>query len=217
MEPSSGLSDNVNHGCQYSEALVPVNQNSSHAKSDVGAEGWPLDADRKPLALGGALRRAWVAYQRLLDAEMANAGFTDRSFPDGRVLRLCEREGAVTASRIGRELRITRQGAGKIVNSLRDRGYVTLEPSSRDGRQKLITLTPKGREYLDTQRRVARRIEKTVRERTGDHAFKGLAALVDALAGAEEQPRLRAYLNQKDTHRNTTSRRTGPGQPTRPD
>lgn len=167
--------------------------------------------DGRPLALGGALRRAWIGYQRLLDAEMARAGFSDRSFPDGRVLRLCRRADAVTASGIGRELGITRQGAGKIVNALRDRGYVTVEPSSGDGRQKAITLTPKGHDYLDAQHRAARRIEKTVRERTGDQAFQALTALLETLAGAQEQPTLRAYLTRLRTHDNSTSPRPDPG------
>jgi len=180
-----------------------VSTNSPTGGIDDDPAGELLDVDGQPLALGGALRHAWVAYQRLLDAEMARAGFADRRVGDGRVLRLCARAGSMTASGIGRELGITRQGAGKIVNRLRDRGYVNLEPSPASGREKLITLTPNGRNYLDTQRRTARRIETTVREQTGDHAFQGLAALLHALAGAEEQPRLRAYLNRSDTPQNS--------------
>ena len=41
------------------------------------------------MRLGAALRRAWVGYQRRLDQEIATAGFADRGFPDGRVLRMC--------------------------------------------------------------------------------------------------------------------------------
>ena len=181
-----------------------MNENPSQAGADAGDL---LGVDGRPLALGGALRRAWIGYQRLLDAEMARAGFADRGFPDGRVLRLCARAESVTASAIARELGITRQGAGKIVGSLRDRGYVALEPSPGDGREKLITLTAKGRDYLETQRRAARRIERTVRERTGDDAFTALAALLDALTGAEEQPRLREYLRRADA----ITRPRGPG------
>jgi DNA-binding MarR family transcriptional regulator len=189
-----------------------VNENFLQAGSDEGHRGDLRDSDGRSLALGGALRRAWVGYQRLLDAEMAKAGFADRRFPDGRVLRLCARRDSVTASSIGRELGITRQGAGKIVNGLRDRDYVTLAPSSGDAREKLITLTPKGRSYLDTQRRAARRIEQRVRELTGDQAFNGLAALLDALADTQEQPRLRAYLSGTHTHRsNPSSHRPDPG------
>jgi len=129
---------------------------------------------------------------------MANAGFADRGFPDGRVLRLCVREQSVTASRIGRELGITRQGAGKIVKSLRDRGYVTLGPPSGDGREKALVLTDRAHDYLAAQRAAARRIENTVRAQVGEEAFAGLAALLVLLGVDEQQPRLRDYVNLTD-------------------
>ena len=158
-------------------------------------DGRPPDrSGRGRLALGGALRRAWVGYQRRLDQEMAAAGFPDRGFPDGRVLRLCARSDQVTASEIGRELGITRQGAGKIVASLRDRGYVTLGSSSGDARQKVVTLTPRARDYLAAQRAAARRIERELTEQVGAEAFESLFALLEALGGDEEQPRMRDYL-----------------------
>src|ERR1039458_2291101 len=93
---------------------------------------------RGRVALGGALRRAWIGYQRRLDEELAAAGFDDRGFPDGRVLRMCSGPAETTIAQIGRELGITRQGASKNVASLRDRGYVTLSASATDGREKTV-------------------------------------------------------------------------------
>ena len=63
--------------------------------------------------LGPALRRAWVGYQVRVDEEMDRTGFSDRRFPDGRVLRLCSDQAGTTISGIGRELDITRQGAAR--------------------------------------------------------------------------------------------------------
>jgi DNA-binding MarR family transcriptional regulator len=143
--------------------------------------------------LGGALRSAWVGYQRQLDEAMTAAGFPDRRHPDGRVLRLCARNGQTTASQIGRELGITRQGAGKIVTALRDRGYVTLESSPTDGRERVVTLTPRALDYLAAQRAAARRIEHDLRDLLGAEAFDGLSVLLDALS-AKDQPRMRDYL-----------------------
>jgi DNA-binding MarR family transcriptional regulator len=140
------------------------------------------------------LRSAWVGYQRRLDEAMASAGFPGRGFPDGRVLRLCARTGQVTASRIGRELGITRQGAGKIVTVLRNHGYVVLEPSPTDGREKVVTLTGRALEYLAAQRSAARRIEQDLRDLLGAEAFDGLYVLLDALGGQQDQPRMRDYL-----------------------
>lgn len=165
-------------------------------RSPDGTRARRLGSGRTAPALGGALRRAWVGYQLRLDEALAAAGFPDRRFPDGRVLRLCTRSDNVTASQIGRELGITRQGAGKIVSGLRDRGYVALEPCSTDAREKVVTLTPRAFDYLAAQREAARRIERELRELIGDDAFDSLAALVDALGADGEQPRMREYLRR---------------------
>jgi DNA-binding MarR family transcriptional regulator len=147
-------------------------------------------------ALGASLRRAWIGYQLRLDREMAAAGFADRGLPDGRVLRLCAGSDSLTASLIGRELGITRQGAGKIVAGLRDRGYVTLDSSTSDGREKTVVLTPHAREYLEALKSATRRIEQKLRKQVGDEVFECLWILLDAIDDGEELPRMREYMRQ---------------------
>jgi DNA-binding MarR family transcriptional regulator len=147
------------------------------------------------VSLGGALRRAWVGYQRRLDDEMAAAGFCDRRFPDGRVLRICSNSAEATISQIGRELGITRQGASKIVARLRDRQYVTLTPSAEDGREKIVQLAPRAVEYLAAQRKAARAIELQLRTEIGPEGFDSLYRLLKALGG-DEQPRMSDYLRK---------------------
>lgn len=143
-------------------------------------------------ALGASLRKAWVGYRRQLDEEMARAGFGPRSFPDGRVLRLCARSSEVTISDVGRALGVTRQAASKTVGGLCAQGYVTLTPSAADRREKLVLLTDRATDYLAAQRAAARRIERRLRQSIGDGAFEGLRALLDELG--HDQPRLRSYL-----------------------
>ena len=75
---------------------------------------------------------------------MADSGFGERRFPDGRVLRLCSGQSGSTISAIGRELGITRQGASKVVGDLRDRGYVAVADSLTSKREKSVTLTSQG-------------------------------------------------------------------------
>ena len=147
------------------------------------------------MSLGAALRRAWIGYQRRLDQEMAAAGFDERGFPDGRVLRMCSGPTETTVSQIGRELGITRQGASKIVAGLRDRRYVTLSPSQTDGREKIVTLTPRAVTYLATQRKAAREVERRLHKDLGDQGFEVLYRLLDALGGHEDV-RLRDYLRK---------------------
>jgi DNA-binding MarR family transcriptional regulator len=145
------------------------------------------------IRLGRSLRQAWVGYHRRLDQERAAAGFGDRGFPNGRVLRICAQAGATTIAQIGRELEITRQGAAKLVASLRGRGYVTVEPSATSGREKTVRLTPRAVEYLDAHRKAARRIELQVLTEVGPESFDSLGRLLQALGG-EEQPRMLDYL-----------------------
>ena len=146
--------------------------------------------------LGPALRRAWVGYQRRLDQEMAAAGFADRAFPDGRVLRMCSGSEGDTVSEIGRELGITRQGASKIVGGLREGRYVTARPvgDRREGEDR--DPHGAGSDYLATQRKAARAIEQELRDQVGAEAFEGLLALLEALGGEEDQPGMRDYLRR---------------------
>jgi DNA-binding MarR family transcriptional regulator len=148
---------------------------------------------RDPPGLGAALRRAWIGYQRRMDAAMAGAGFGDRTLPDGRVLRLCTGPAGTTTSHIGRELGITRQGAGKIVSSLRDRGYVEVTGSPTSGREKTVTLTARAHDYLAAHRKAARSIERQLRTELGPEAFDSLHRLVDILGG-DEEARIRDYV-----------------------
>jgi len=141
------------------------------------------------------LRRAWVGYQRRLDAKLAAAGFDDRGFPDGRVLRLCSAAPETTTAQIGRELGVSRQGAAKVVAHLQARGYVTVVASSTNGREKGVQLTPRAVEYLAAQNDAARAIEGELRAELGTEGFAALERLLDAL-GAHEDVRMRDYLRK---------------------
>lgn len=148
-----------------------------------------------PVALGAALRRAWIGYQRRLDEELTAMGFDDRGFPDGRVLRMCSGPDEVTISQIGRQLGITRQGASKSVASLRERGYVTVQPSATSGREKVVALTSRAVDYLTAQAAAARSIERRMRRELGPAGFSGLYRLLEALGGGD-QPPMRDYLEK---------------------
>jgi DNA-binding MarR family transcriptional regulator len=141
-----------------------------------------MGSQKESMSLGPALRRAWIGYQLRLDEAMASAGFGERRFPDGRVLRLCSDPAGSTISAVGREIGITRQGAAKVVAHLSDRGYVTVADSVSSGREKSVTVTPRGIDYLEAQR--------------GAAGFSALQTLLDALGGQGEQVRMRDYLQK---------------------
>ena len=129
---------------------------------------------------------------------MAEAGFGERRFPDGRVLRLCSGQVGSTISAIGRELGITRQGAGKVVGHLRDRGYVTVADSVTSRREKSVKLTSRGVDYLQAQRAAALAIEDELKAALGQTGFSALHALLDALDALDDEDtaRMRTYLRR---------------------
>jgi len=175
----------------------------------MGRPGYPGDRQAEPSTLGGALRRALAGYRRLMDQELAVAGFTDWRFPEGRVLRMCSGAAELTISDVGRRLGITWQCASKIVAGLRQRGYLEVSPSSADGREKILALTPRAAEFLAAQRAAAQAIEARLRDDIGAEAFEQLSGLLDAVAGAGgagtasdlvwDSPALRA-LRWRDAH-----------------
>jgi DNA-binding MarR family transcriptional regulator len=132
--------------------------------------------------LGADLRRAWLGYHQRLNTELADEGFADRSLPDGRVLRLCAREADTTISGIGRRLGISRQGAAKIVASLVERGYVTATTSRTNGRAKVVAVTPRAADYLQSIRRARLEIDAALRAELGDKPFAALEHLLRAIA-----------------------------------
>ncbi len=101
----------------------------------------------------------------------------------------------VTISSLGRELGMTRQGASKLVASLRARGYVTLQPSPEDAREKRVLLTARAREFLRVQREAAHRIEEAVTDELGRASTEALRRLLEHLGG-DEQPLLSDYIRE---------------------
>jgi DNA-binding MarR family transcriptional regulator len=171
---------------------VDISRTEALADTDAVSRSEPS------VGLGPALRRAWIGYQRRLDRAMADAGFDERRFPDGRVLRLCSDPAGSTISNIGRELGITRQGAGKVVSHLHDRGYVSVADSPTSGREKAVTLTALGIRYLKAQRDAIRTIERQLRKELGEEPLTALHRLLDALDPGEEV-RMRTYLSSRTT------------------
>ena len=132
LKPTVNLVDSLLTSSPWTSDML---LSSSPVADDTGSRR------ERPVGLGPALRRAWIGYQRRLDRAMADAGFDERRFPDGRVLRLCSEPAGSTISNIGRELGMTRQGASKLVSHLQDRGYVSVADSATSRREKAVTLT----------------------------------------------------------------------------
>ena len=65
--------------------------------------------------------------------------------------------------------------------------------SATDGREKIVTLTPRAVDYLAAQRRAARTIERSLQRELGPDGLAGLHRLLEVLGGGAEV-RMRDYL-----------------------
>nr|WP_062334218.1 MarR family winged helix-turn-helix transcriptional regulator [Herbidospora sakaeratensis] len=94
--------------------------------------------------------RLLMAFRVLIDAlheELAERGHPDMRPMHGFVLQAVAR-GADSAASLGRTLGVSKQAAGKTVETLEELGYVTRVPDPADSRRKTVVLTGRGVDAL---------------------------------------------------------------------
>jgi DNA-binding MarR family transcriptional regulator len=94
--------------------------------------------------------RLLLGFRLLLDdlhAELARQGHPDARPLHGFVFQAIGPDGT-TAAELGRRLGVSKQAAGKTIDSLEQLGYVRREPDRRDQRQKIVVLTERGVDAL---------------------------------------------------------------------
>ena len=74
-------------------------------------------------------------------------------------------------------------------------GYVTVADSATSKREKSVSVTSRGIDYLEVQRTKAKEIEDELKAALGEEGFSGLFALLDAL-GHGGSERMRTYLRR---------------------
>jgi DNA-binding MarR family transcriptional regulator len=132
----------------------------------------------------------------MLDEEMAQRGFSNRAFPNGRVLRFCRATPDPTIAQIGRELSVSRQRAAQVVGHLRDDGYVTVTPSATSGKEKVVRITTRAEQYLAAHAASARKIERALERQLGPVRLKAVWNLIEVLS-ADDDLRMSDYLREK--------------------
>jgi DNA-binding MarR family transcriptional regulator len=121
-----------------------------------------------------------------LHQQLARAGHPDLRPVHGFALNAVA-GGARTASDLARALRMTKQGAAKIVASLVDRGYLELLPVDDDARSKPLTLTTRGRSAIETSEAIQEGIERRWAAVLGDDEVQAMRrGLLDAVLAAND-------------------------------
>jgi DNA-binding MarR family transcriptional regulator len=100
--------------------------------------------------------RLFLGFRVLIDelhAELARQGHPDMRPMHGFVFQAIGAEGT-TAVELGRRLGISKQAAGKTIDSLERLGYVERGPDPRDARRKMVRLTDRGIDSLARSARI---------------------------------------------------------------
>jgi DNA-binding MarR family transcriptional regulator len=143
------------------------------------------------VALPALLRHARATYGTAMREALAEAGYDD--IPgNGLYVIGALAWGEAPLSQIIRELRVTKQAAGQLVDALVLRGYLDRQVDPGDRRRLTVALTERGRGAADTQAAAREAIDAELTARLGEekvrHAREALAALIDIGRRAESGP-----------------------------
>jgi len=130
------------------------------------------------------LRHARTTYGRAMRAALEAAGYDDIPGNGLYIIGgLAMGAGGVPISQLMRELGITKQGAGQLVDTLVARGYLARTPDENDRRQLIVTLTERGLAAAETQAAARDMIDATLLARVGEADVEAtrrtLAALIE--------------------------------------
>ena len=136
------------------------------------------------VAMPALLRHARYAYGEAMRRALGEAGYDDIPKNGLYVIGgLALGAGAVPLGQLIEELRISKQAAGQLVDTLVMRGYLERTVDEADRRKLTVTLTVRGQAAAATQRSARERVDGALAARVGgDDLLKTrrtLAALID--------------------------------------
>jgi DNA-binding MarR family transcriptional regulator len=146
------------------------------------------EIDPKQLDVGHLALFVGYAFAELTEAELDEAGFGDLRFSHGFVFQHLV-DGPKPIGELAKRMKITQQGASKVVVELESMGYVERIPSPEDARVRAVTLTRKAEEAVAKSRKIRAKLSKKLAELHGPEEVEKcrliLAELLDTLGGAD--------------------------------
>ncbi|MFD7665078.1 MarR family winged helix-turn-helix transcriptional regulator [Streptomyces sp. NPDC059788] len=134
--------------------------------------------------------RLFLAFRVLVDElhdELARRGHPDVRPMHGFVFQAIGPDGS-TAAELGRRLGVSKQAAGKTVDSLERLGYVERGADPRDARRKTVRLTDRGRDCLALSASIFDRLRADWAGRLGADRLRALEADLRSVTPAELFP-----------------------------
>lgn len=122
--------------------------------------------------------RLFLAYRVLIDdlhAELARQGHPDVRPMHGYVFQAIGPDGT-TAAELGRRLGVSKQAAGKTIDTLERLGYVERGADPRDARRKVVRLTDRGIDCLSQSARIFDRLRAGWARTLGEERLHALEA-----------------------------------------
>jgi DNA-binding MarR family transcriptional regulator len=122
--------------------------------------------------------RLFLAFRVLIDdlhAELARQGHPDIRPLHGYVFQAIGPDGT-TAAELGRRLGVSKQAAGKTIDTLGRLGYVERGADPRDARRKIVRLTDRGIDCLTRSALIFDRLRAGWAETLGEDRLRALEA-----------------------------------------
>jgi DNA-binding MarR family transcriptional regulator len=134
--------------------------------------------------------RLLLGFRSLIDAvheELGRQGHPDMRPMHGFVFQAIGPQG-ITAADLGRRLGISKQAAGKTIDSLESLGYVRRERDSHDQRQKAVFLTERGFDALARSAGIFDNLRADWADRIGADRLRALEADLRTITGDVRVP-----------------------------
>ncbi|WP_030170922.1 MarR family winged helix-turn-helix transcriptional regulator [Spirillospora albida] len=131
--------------------------------------------------------RLFLAFRVIIDdlhAELDAQGHPDLRPMHGFVFQAIGPDGS-TAVELGRRLGVSKQAAGKMVESLERMGYVVRTSDPDDARRKIVRLTERGVDALARSARIFDRIRSDLAGRLGPDRLRALEDDLRAITPAD--------------------------------
>jgi DNA-binding MarR family transcriptional regulator len=144
----------------------------------------PIEPDLSEIPIPALLRHARTTYGKAMRGALEDSGCDDVPANGMYVIGgLALGAEGVPIRQLVRELGVTKQAAGQLVDTLVARGYLARTPDEADRRQLIVTLTERGRAAAETQAAARAAIDAELSARVGEADVaacrRALAALIE--------------------------------------
>jgi len=136
--------------------------------------------------LGALLRTPYRKLSQILYGRLAKAGYPGIRPAHSAVFRNISPDGSRTTE-LAEQADMTKQSMAYLVEYLERHGYVRLKPDPKDGRARIVRLTPRGRRVTHTLVESSAHLEEQVAMTMGQRSLGELRRQLVALSEAFDQ------------------------------